>query len=170
MNLVGLNGLSPPLCRYGRVSHFFKQGHFPYKWTWFEHDKVRVVIDYHTKFKGADYLLVGFSSGGTLAFEIAEMDDCCKGLIVHSGDWRPTEHAIECPMLLIATEGDRTPTNEAMERAFNVYSKAGCDVELTVLPSPGLLFRHRFRNGLPAMKEWAQRKLGFEMPVKAKYL
>lgn len=169
MNLLGLNGLNPPLTNYGKISQFFYRGCFPYKWSWFKRDLGRVVDYYHSRHGNKDYILVGFSAGGTLAHEVAAADPCCRGLIVHSGLWREVPNPRDIPILLVTTRGDRTPCDEATEEALEYYWGKGIRASHCEMPSQGQFIKHRFRNGLSVMQSWCLTEFGYELPVKPKY-
>lgn len=163
MNLLGLNGLG---LWYGRIDRYFTSGCFPYKWNW-RASHAQWVMDYYTERHGDEpYCLVGFSDGGTLAHEIAQVDERCQALIVHSGMWRAPKTVRKIPTLLLITKGDRTPTDRETWRAAVAYSLVrGWD---------GLVLRecekttwhgHEFANGLEAMREWCRDELDWELPV-----
>ena len=160
--------------RHNPLVRYFEHGYFPQsKWSWFgtlndwrQDDSVWLLLEFRKRFGRDPYVLIGFSDGGTLAHELAAADPCCAGLIVHSGLWRNPPWLTDAPTLLLRTRGDRTPTYEATEKAFESYDEQGKQVAMETLdPWPDLPFNHQFGNGLLSMRRWCRDELGFELPV-----
>ena len=171
MNLLGLNGFG---LWYGRIEKYFTSGCFPYRWNWARRHR-EWVMDYYTERHGDEpYCLVGFSDGGTLAHEVAQADERCMALIVHSGMWRSPKIVQILPTLLLVTIGDRTPTNSATRQARDAYrehyweqfpsAQTWSPYELAELPKT-TWHGHEFANGLEAMETWCRTKLDYELPV-----
>lgn len=172
MRLVGLRGFG--LRGAGNLHPFFDRGYFPMPprvWrtcvvNWRRGDWRRMVGRIRSRLQGEEYVLIGFSDGGTLAHEIAAADPYCAGLIVHSGLFRDGRFLTDAPVLLIRTEGDRTPTYDATGRAFEAYDRAETPVVLeTIQPAPDWPWNHQFANGLMSMARWCRSELGYELPV-----
>lgn len=165
MKILGLNGFG---IYYGRIARYFQPGcgYFPYRMNWERRHLLSVMDGYSRECEDEPYIAIGFSDGGTLAHELAATDQRCVGLIVHSGMFREPPFARRnLPVLLIRTIGDRTPTFEATGRAFIWYRQHYVDrTELADLEPDGFP-RHQFENGLGEMKAWAERELGFDLPV-----
>ena len=175
MRLVGLNGLT--LCKFldGRIDHLFSDGIFPYRRNWAARHKDFVKKNIPGQ---EEYLLTGFSDGGTLAHEVAHDDPRCAGLMVHSSMFRP--HKIETvrdiPILLMRTLGDVTPTFDATYRAYDWYSDSDKITRLEPKDGPltmgstdpsflGRWLRHEYANGLPFMAEFALKHFDFVLPI-----
>jgi len=112
-------------------------------------------------------LVIGFSDGGTLAHDYAQMTPDCRGLIVHSGMFRdPVGVFPRCPVLLIVIVGDRTPTYDETWDAFWYYKENGVDVSIVeVDPPASALFPHQFRHALVPMAVWTRATFGEDLPL-----
>ena len=167
MNVVGLKGFG--FC-YGRIDRYFTDGWFPYRIDWRRKHVTQIMRDYRKRYGLAEYLLIGFSDGGTLAYDLAAADPWCAGLIVHSGMWRGLDEPLAQPTLLLCTTGDRTPTYEATFRAYHDLDDMRCEVTLAELVPLDYSPRHQFANGLGAMYRWAWERLEIDLPVDPDWL
>lgn len=156
------------------MAECFSSGYFPQsKWSWFgslndwrQSDTAWLLPELRQRFGDEPYVLIGFSDGGTLAHEIAAADTCCAGLIVHSGMWRAPRFLAKCPVLLLRTIGDRTPTFDSTGKAFHSYLEQDRKVALETLPPlPERCMRHQFANGLASMQRWCRYVVGFDLPL-----
>ena len=163
MQLVGLNGFNiwpVSMLIPGRIDSFFHTGFFPYRWNWRAKD-AEILRD---EIVMSEYILVGFSDGGTLAYRLASLDDRCKGLIVHSGMFPKIPLRKELPILLIATQGDLTPTAAATRKAYDWYTEQENDVTFVDVRSSTWM-KHEFEPGLPFMELWCRIKFNYQLPV-----
>lgn len=167
MNLIGLKGFG---LYYGRIDRYFTHGWFPGNLNWRAAHVEQVIRGARAMYGMEEYLLVGFSDGGTLAYEVAAADPWCAGLIVHSGLWRGPREPLAQPMLLLVTAGDRTPTTDATWRAYHHYEDLGCDVSMAELCALRFRPRHQFANGLVVMWDWVLSVFGQKLPVEPKWL
>lgn len=164
MNFMGLNGFG---YRLGRISPFFQEGFFPFKFNWTARHIDYVISQYHTRFLKQPYILAGFSDGGTLAHEVASVDPFCVGLIVHSGMWRGVySSARKIPVLLLRTVGDPTPTYKETGEALCWYSNHDYPVKHVELHSDKF-FKHEFANGLSVMKAWCWENFQYDLKIAA---
>jgi pimeloyl-ACP methyl ester carboxylesterase len=167
MNVVGLKGFG---LRYGRIDKYFAEGWFPYRIDWKQRHVDWLMRQYRKQYGLAEYMLIGFSDGGTLAYELAAADPWCAGLIVHSGMWRGLDEPLPQPVLLLTTTGDRTPTYEATFRAYHDLDDMRCEVTFAELVPKSYAPKHQFANGLAVMYRWAFDHFDFDLPVRPDWL
>lgn len=167
MNVVGLKGFG---FWYGGLSRYFDDGWFPYSVDWRQSHIERLMRTYRERYGLSEYLLIGFSDGGTLAYELAAADPWCAGVIVHSGMWRGPKEPIWKPMLLLTTAGDRTPTYEETWNAYHYYDDLGCEIDMAELVALKYRPNHQFANALGVIYDWTATRFEFELPVKKDWL
>jgi hypothetical protein len=162
-NVLGLNGFG----YHARISRHFVAGHFPFQPDWRRTDREPVINGYRAEFGNHPYVAIGFSDGGTLCHEIAHSDPNCVGLVVHSGMWRKPPKIREIDILLIVTQGDRTPTYRQTHEAWHYYrSRRGMlrSLDIRQLDSERWM-RHEFANSLGVISDWGMAKFGTRLGV-----
>lgn len=166
--IVGLKGFT----KRGRIDGYFTSGWFPDVFNWTSDHLPYVHIEYTKQFGNTLYLPVAFSDGGTVAHDLAAIDPRCIGLIVHSGVFRKSGFIPrKIPILLLVTNGDRTPMPRHTVHAYHWYKSNGIDVTIEFLdPCPTKQLNHQFANGLPAMYRWCKEKLNYELPIAYNHL
>lgn len=162
MRLVGLNGLTIWPFIDGTINTFYTDGIFPYRWNWRQKD-----ITVINSLPREDYVLTGFSDGGTLCHEIAQKDEYCKGLMVVSSLFRYPTVERDIPILLIRTEGEVKSVFESMLLAEKYYQLKGVsNVKLVTTEYCGR-FKHQYRHTLHYMYAWCYMYLNYQLPIKA---
>lgn len=166
MNILGLNGTSILPLIDARIDKHFSRGVFPYRWNWRYKHVDDVIEAYHLAHPRQPYVGIGFSSGGTIMHEIAVRDPFCRGIIVHSGLFRPSKQTRDIPVLLLRTHGDVFNdcfTDTAIARDH--YVKRGLsDVTMASLEKTRW-FGHEFTNGLLAMQDWYEARFDEVLPI-----
>lgn len=165
MRILGLKGFGR--FEVGRIAKHFQDGFFPWRYNW-SGRSLEPVMKMYTEMYGDDpFICIGFSDGGTLAHRVAAYDERCQALIVHSGMFDCVK-ARNIPILLMRTQGDRTPTYKATGFAHRYYTERVITElsPLVELQSEEDFFHHQFANGLETIKLWCQQKLGFDVPIR----
>jgi hypothetical protein len=152
MRYVALNGFRHSLARY-----FNDRVEIVDRFNWSERNAIRFA-----KTITEPTTVIGFSDGATAALTIANHSPHVRVVVAHSPMFRQEEVRTEACLFVFRTLGDRTPTYEAAEQAWDWYGpKIGwCGWIMTLDPLPALPVRdlatammrrkvHQFHNCLP---------------------
>jgi hypothetical protein len=164
MRLIVLNGLTVRPFFDGRIQQYLPGSTEIFKWNWRPRD-ASAVID---KITDDSYVLIGFSDGATLSHQVAMQDKRCVGLVAHSTMFAPPDTLRNIPVLLLRTEGDKTPCYKQTMEMFQWYNEPERELTLTsniitTLPFTEprnwyeRAFRHQFHNGVELISEWLGR-------------
>ena len=163
MKLVGLNGTTIWPLSNGRISQYFTEGYFPFQWTYRKQAWKKMLA----LMPKEPYVLTGFSAGATLCHQIAPRDYNCKGIIVHSGQFRePPIVRRNLPILLLRTMDDMFNVYEETGNAYDWYGNNGFTL-LSMYTLPRTTWHgHQYSNGLDTMRIWCSSLLNYNLPLK----
>jgi hypothetical protein len=168
MRLIVLNGLTVRPFFDGRIQQYLPGSTEIFKWNWRPRDADSVIKKIGDMYGTEPYVLIGFSDGATLSHQVAMRDKCCAGLIAHSTMFAPPDILHDIPVLLLRTEGDKTPCFKqtlemhrwynAPERNLTLTSSIIATIPFTEPHSwYERVFKHQFHNGVELISEWLYR-------------
>jgi hypothetical protein len=164
MRLIVLNGLTVRPFFDGRVQQYLPGSTEIFKWNWRPRDADSVIKKIGDMYGTEPYVLIGFSDGATLSHQIAMQDKCCAGLIAHSTMFAPPDRLQNIPVLLLRTEGDKTPCFAQTKKMHQWYKERGLTSNIMITipfvePRSWYerVFKHQFHNGVELILEWLYR-------------
>jgi hypothetical protein len=168
MNIALLNGLTVRPLFDGRIGKHMPDGYEIYRWNWREKDAGWIHFRIFMEFGPNPYVLCGFSDGATVANHVAHQDKNCIGLILHSTMFSLPTQVRNIPILVLRTEGDRTPTfaqSYEMYRYYDAQSEiTEGQVSIRTMPPVApknwyeAVLKHQFHNAVPTIRSWMRSK------------